>query len=81
MNICTIIAKNYLAHAGVLAESFKEHHPDGTCTMLVIDEVDDYIDRQAAPFEIVTPAELGIDGFDHMAAAYDVVELATAVKP
>lgn len=81
MNICTIIAKNYLAHARVLAESFREHHPDGTFTTLVIDEVDGYIDPDGEAFEIVTPAELDIEDFDRMATAYDVVELSTAVKP
>ena len=28
MDVCTIIAKNYLAQARVLARSFAEHHPD-----------------------------------------------------
>src|SRR5918997_5971724 len=80
MNICTIIAKNYMAHARVLSESLKEHHPDGTCFVLVIDEVEGYIDAEES-FELVTPAELNIDDYEHMAEIYDVVELSTAVKP
>ena len=81
MNICTIIAKNYVAHARVLADSFLEHHPEGTCYVLVIDETEGYIDAASEPFELVTPAQLDIDDYEHMAAIYDVLELSTAVKP
>ena len=38
MDICTIIASNYVAFARVLAESFREHHPDGRVFVLVIDD-------------------------------------------
>ena len=81
MHICTIIACNYVAFARVLAETFRTHHPDGTCWVLVIDELDGRIDPAAEPFEVVTPAELGIERFEQMAALYSVLELSTAVKP
>lgn len=81
MNICTIIAKNYLAHARVLARSFQEHHPDGRCFVLIIDEVDGYVDATAESFTLVAPREIGVDDFDEMRGAYDVMELSTAVKP
>ena len=81
MNICTIIAKNYVAHARVLAESFREHHPEETCYVLVIDDTEGYIDPSSEPFELVTPSQLDIDDYEHMAAIYDVLELSTAVKP
>src|SRR5215216_6680971 len=81
MNICTIIAKNYVAHARVLAQSYMEHHPEGTCHVLAIDDTEGYIDASLEPFELVTPAQLGIDDYEHMAAIYDVLELSTAVKP
>jgi glycosyltransferase involved in cell wall biosynthesis/SAM-dependent methyltransferase len=81
MNICTIIAKNYVAHARVLAQSYKEYHPEGTCYVLVIDDTEGYIEASSEPFELVTPAHLGIDDYEHMAAIYDVLELSTAVKP
>jgi SAM-dependent methyltransferase/glycosyltransferase involved in cell wall biosynthesis len=81
MNICTIIAKNYVAHARVLAESYKEHHPEETCYVLIIDDTEGYIDAASEPFELVTPAQLDIDDYEHMAAIYDVLELSTAVKP
>ena len=81
MDICTIIAKNYAPFARVLARSFREHHPDGRCFTLVIDDVEGFIDPSDEPFELVTPAELEIDDFDRMAALYSVLELSTAVKP
>src|SRR5215210_2808060 len=81
MNICTIIAKNYVAHARVLAESFLEHHPEEKCYVLVIDDVEGYIEAASEPFELVRPAQLGIGDYEHMAAIYDVLELSTAVKP
>jgi glycosyltransferase involved in cell wall biosynthesis/SAM-dependent methyltransferase len=81
VNVCTIIAKNYLAHARVLAESFGRHHPDGRCFVLVIDETEGYVEPEQEPFELVGPHELGLGAWDEMRGAYDVMELSTAVKP
>jgi glycosyltransferase involved in cell wall biosynthesis len=81
MDICTIVAKNYVAFARVLAKSYKRQHPEGRCFALVIDEVDGYLDPAAEPFELVTPDQIGLDRFADMAARYDVLELSTAVKP
>lgn len=81
MNICTIIAKNYVAFARVLANSFKENHPDGNCTVLVIDDPGGYIDPAEEPFELLTIRDIGLPDPERMAAWYDVMELSTAVKP
>jgi glycosyltransferase involved in cell wall biosynthesis len=81
MEICTIIAKNYVAQARVLAKSFAEHHPEGRCSVLVIDDYDGYLDPAAEPFAILTPADIDCDEFEEMALRYDVLELSTAVKP
>ena len=81
MDICTIIAKNYVAYARVLARSFREHHPDARCYTLVIDDVDGYLDPAEEPFELLTPDQLDLADFERMAARYDVLELSTAVKP
>src|ERR1700730_4149878 len=81
MDICTIIAKNYVAYARVLARSFREHHPDSRCFALVIDETAGYLDPGGEPFELVTPGELDLEDFERMAARYDVLALSTAVKP
>lgn len=81
MDVCTIIAKNYLAQARVLARSFKAHHPDVPFHVLVIDDVEGFIDAAEEPFELVTIPELGIERFVDMAVMYSVLELSTAVKP
>ncbi len=81
MRICTIVARNYLAYARVLAESFLAQHPDGECFVLVIDDVTEEVDEAKEPFSVIRPGALGIERFEGMAAMYDVTELATAVKP
>jgi glycosyltransferase involved in cell wall biosynthesis/SAM-dependent methyltransferase len=81
MQICTIIAKNYVAQARVLARSFARHHPGGRCTVLVIDDHQGHIDPAEEPFELVTPEQIGCLEFEEMATRYDVLELSTAVKP
>jgi glycosyltransferase involved in cell wall biosynthesis/SAM-dependent methyltransferase len=81
MNICTIIARNYLAFARVLASSFRLIHPDGTCTVLVIDDPSGFINPAEEPFELLTIEEIGLPDPERMAASYDVMELSTAVKP
>jgi glycosyltransferase involved in cell wall biosynthesis/SAM-dependent methyltransferase len=81
MNICTIIAKNYVAHARVLAESFRAVDPEGSCSVLVIDDFDDYLDPAEEPFEVVRIDRIGLPDLEQMAASYDVVEFSTAVKP
>jgi glycosyltransferase involved in cell wall biosynthesis/SAM-dependent methyltransferase len=81
VNICTIIARNYLAQARVLASSFKETHPEGSCSVLVIDDPAGYIDAAKEPFELLTIHDIGLPDAERMAAYYDVMELSTAVKP
>jgi glycosyltransferase involved in cell wall biosynthesis len=81
VDVCTIIAKNYVAQARVLARSFAEHHPDGRFWTLIIDDFADHIDPQREPFTILTPADIGCEPFEDMAVRYNVLELSTAVKP
>jgi glycosyltransferase involved in cell wall biosynthesis len=81
LNICTIIARNYAAHARVLARSFNATHPDGLCSVLVIDEIEGYIDPANEPFEVIRLDQIGLPDPERMAAYYSVIELSTAVKP
>jgi glycosyltransferase involved in cell wall biosynthesis len=81
LNICTIIARNYAAHARVLARSFAATHPDGHCSVLVVDDEDGYLDPTAEPFELIRLDEIGLPDPERMAAFYNVLELSTAVKP
>ena len=81
MDACTIIAKNYVAFARVLARSHAEHHPGSRLFTLVIDDVEGYLDQAQEPFELVQVPDIGIEHYDRMAALYTVLELSTAVKP
>lgn len=81
--VFTIVARNYLAHARVLAASLTRHNPASRLRVVVLDDRE----RLLAPepsFEIVHADELPFDppsDFSTMAASYDVTEFATAVKP
>jgi glycosyltransferase involved in cell wall biosynthesis/SAM-dependent methyltransferase len=83
LNACTIIACNYLPFAKVLVDSFFEHHPAGTFTILLIDDEQ----RQFSPEEERVSwrrlSDIGLDPLEvrRLAGIYDVTELATAVKP
>jgi glycosyltransferase involved in cell wall biosynthesis/2-polyprenyl-3-methyl-5-hydroxy-6-metoxy-1,4-benzoquinol methylase len=80
---CTIIARNYLAHARVLADSFFLHHPDGELTVLLIDDEAREFDGTREAFRCLRLSDIGLDRAEigRLAAIYDVTELATAVKP
>jgi GT2 family glycosyltransferase len=81
--VFTVIARNYLAHARVLASSLTRHNPGARLHVFILDDPDRRI--QAEPsFEIIRVDELPFkprSDFHTMAAIYDVTELATAVKP
>ena len=81
---CTIVARNYLPAARVLAESYLRHHPGRHFVVAVIDGDGEYPDGSVVPgAQLVGPDALGIDAetYLRMATAYTVMELATAVKP
>jgi glycosyltransferase involved in cell wall biosynthesis len=83
--ITSIVARNYLPQARVLARSFRRHHPDGRVLVLVLDADADQADglRAGEPFDVVTPDELALEPAElrRMTTIYDVLELATALKP
>jgi glycosyltransferase involved in cell wall biosynthesis len=83
MRACTIVARNYLAQARVLARSFTEHHPDCPFTILVVDELKGGQKDPAGEVEFLTLSDIGLDPGDahRMPMIYNVTELSTAVKP
>jgi hypothetical protein len=81
LQVCTIIAKNYVASARVLARSLAETNPGSRLWVLVIDDFDGYIDPAAEPFETLSPWNIACAPFMAMALRYSVLELSTAVKP
>jgi len=82
MHACTIVARNYLAQAQVLVDSFRVHHPDGEFVVLLLD--DPGTGRpDVAGAEVMLIDEIGIPAETRvqMTLTYSVIELATAVKP
>jgi glycosyltransferase involved in cell wall biosynthesis/GT2 family glycosyltransferase len=81
--VFTIIARNYLAYARVLAASLARHNPGVRLHVIILDDPDRSIPPEPS-FEIIRADELPFDppsDLHTMAAIYDVTELATAVKP
>src|SRR5690349_16276513 len=79
--ICTIIAKNYLAQARCLTESFLSFHPRGKVFVLLVDEVNGKFDPTQEKFTTVPLKSLKIPQLPEMIERYNIAELSTAVKP
>jgi len=77
---CTIIAKNYLAAAKTLAQSFLAKNSDREFYVLIVDEFEGFVDDSNEDFEIIGLASLGIPNLPSLCFKYNVVELCTAVK-
>lgn len=79
---CTVVARNYLPAARVLATSYLAHHPGHDFVIEVIDAAWHETEDENG-WKIVGPGLTGIgeDDYFRMATAYSVTELATAVKP
>ena len=83
LNVCTIVACNYLPYARVLADSLFAHHPDGSFVVLLIDDENRTIDPGDRRIDCRRLSDIGLDRKEirRLASIYDVTELATAVKP
>jgi len=81
LHACTIIAKNYIAFARTLCDSFLAYHPNGVFHTLVVDDIDGYIDPTKERFEIISLASLNIPNLRDFCFKYNITELSTATKP
>lgn len=79
--VATIIAKNYLAQARVLADSLRHYHPDLPVWVLLADELDGYFEPQHEPFHVVQLLNLPIPELHRFRFQYERKELAVAAKP
>lgn len=79
---CTVAARNYLAHARVLAESFLAHNPGARFFALIVDG-DDPSSGPSEPFEALAPADVGIDRAElhRRATMYGTQGLLASMKP
>ncbi|HEX7150524.1 MAG TPA: glycosyltransferase [Thermoanaerobaculia bacterium] len=81
--VFTVVARNYLAHARVLAASLARHNPGARLSVVVLDDPERSTPAEPS-FDIIHAGELPFDppsDLYTMAATYDVTELATALKP
>jgi len=78
--VCTIIAKNYIAFARTLCQSFLSFHPNYKCYVLIVDEFEDFINPSDENFEIVTLKNLEIPSLPSFCFKYNITELSTAAK-
>lgn len=78
-----VVTADYLPWARATARSFAEHHPDTRFVVLVVDEPDSRALRHDDPFELRTPAQVGISGGElgWMQLIYDGLEICCALKP
>ncbi len=79
---CTVTARNYVAQARVLAESFLRHNPGATFTVLVVDDPDCPV-GSATGLRRLTPADVGIDERElaRRATMYTAQGLVASLKP
>jgi len=80
---CTILARNYLPRALSLADSLRRHHPETPLVVLLIEALSDDDLPNIDGVRFVSTAMLGLPerAVLGLAAGYDLVEFATAVKP
>jgi hypothetical protein len=80
---CTILSTNYLPKALALADSLRQHEDGASLKILFIDVGSDDGLPQLHGVECLSTASLGLSrrSLLQFAMAYDLVELATAVKP
>lgn len=83
MRAGTIVARNYLAQAAVLAKSFNTYNPEFPFYTLVIDGDENDRDCFGSLAHIVLPSDLQIttSEWHAMATIYEIMELATSIKP
>jgi len=78
---CTIIAKNYLPMARVLANSWNSFHPGAPLYVLLLDSPAGYFSANDEAFLSVLVPEIGIHNVEAFLFKYSILEASTAVKP
>ncbi len=78
---CTIVTKNFLAHARALAQSLREHHPGAELYVLLADRVDNYFEPSREPFKLIQLDQLGdSDLIRRMCFYYTPFEFSCALR-
>ena len=78
----TIVARNFLPFARVLASSLREHHPELPMFVVLADGADGGgPGRRSEPFELVPLEALGIPDLRQVCFGYTRQQLAVCIKP
>jgi hypothetical protein len=77
---CTIVSRNYLSHARVLAKSYAQHEPGSRFYLLIVDGLPEGAEV-GADVCLLGPEDLDLPYFYEMCFEYDVAELCTSIKP
>lgn len=77
--VCTIVSKNYLAYAKVLAESANKWNSGIDFYLLIVDRKDEEIIIEGV--NVMWAEDLGVADFEKIAFKYNILELNTNVKP
>jgi hypothetical protein len=77
----SIVAKNYISFARVLAESFREHNPETPLFVLLADEIDGFFDPASEPFELLRLEDMNIENLSLFRFKYSRQQVVTAAKP
>ncbi len=78
---CTIVAKNMISLARVLAASFRRHHPDVPFVVLLADDVDGRFDPAGEPFELIPFGALAVPDGARFRFRYTQQALSYAATP
>ncbi len=79
--VCTIITRNYLAHARVLMDSVARFHPEFRRIVVLADRLDGAFIPLDEPFETILSEDLRVPDSRRFHFKYSLVELCTALKP
>jgi hypothetical protein len=77
----TIVARNFLPFARVLARSFRERHPTVPFFSILADRVDAAFAPAGEPFETVLLEDLGIPNLRRLCFGYSRQQVSIAAKP
>lgn len=78
----TICANNYLAHATILAKSFKKHHPDKKFVIAILDKPSTSINYDLLGADkVIWIDQLFPDLVNSIKDTYNIAEICTVVKP
>jgi len=80
VTVCTIVSKNYLAHARTFTSSFLKTNPKGKVFVLLVDEVDEKFEPAKEKFELITLKEIGMNDLNSFCFKYTVLEQNTSAK-